>query len=76
LAAHREGFYGSLSREVKNLMAVDLRRRLLDLRESIEAVKTLSDEYGYTDQLPELEKLGRLERKIFGKVNKWDKPSE
>ncbi len=53
---------------------IDLLRKLLDLRESLESVSTGVAEYGFTEHLPELAQMQAMERKIFEKVNEWSKP--
>jgi hypothetical protein len=55
-------------------MSVELLRKCLNLRESIEAVAEEIRSLGWDDcgQLPEIERLQKLEKKLFKKINKFE----
>ena len=52
----------------------DLLRLMIDLRDSLQKVQSSIREYGFTEAAPEVLQMQKLERKLFAKVNKWDKP--
>jgi hypothetical protein len=51
----------------------DLLILLLGLRDNLEAIKDKVGDYGYADELPEIEQMQKLERQAFEKVNEWSK---
>jgi len=52
----------------------DLLLKLLELRTALQAARDLAEGYGYLAELPEIEKMQKLERRAFEKVNKWSEP--
>lgn len=52
----------------------EILRKLLDIRSGLGAVKRMIEDYGFTDEAPEIVEMQRLERLLSQKVNEWDKP--
>jgi hypothetical protein len=56
-------------------MAVELLRKILDVRESLQEVKVCADAYGYDEEfLPQIAAMQKLERELFQKAEELDKP--
>jgi hypothetical protein len=49
----------------------DLLMLLLNLRQNLQAIEDKAADYGYLDEITEMQKL---ERAAFLKVNEWSKP--
>jgi len=53
----------------------DILRELLEIRDRLQKLEEHLAEYGYSSEFaPEIGEMQELERKLFLKVNEWDKP--
>jgi hypothetical protein len=52
----------------------EILKQLLEVRLALEKARSLADDYGVLDGLPEFAKMQKLERSAFKKVNEWSKP--
>jgi hypothetical protein len=54
---------------------IDLMRRLLDLRETLQSLDEIAGNYGLSRQMfPQIGQMQQLEREAFKVVEEWEKP--